>query len=118
MLLVVLVIAFVAIQISGASPQHHAPTPETPRTVVNANGTPSTMATHKIVFSKRLNGVSHIYSMNADGTLLAFEWDKNGNSQSDPNAYAEVWIMQADGTKQMSTGVQCSDVGCGPRWQP
>jgi hypothetical protein len=38
--------------------------------------------------------------------------------QSEPNAYAEVWTMNADGSGQLTTGVQCSDVGCAPRWQP
>jgi hypothetical protein len=59
--------------------------------------------------------------MNADGSGLkqqkiAFEWDINGMKQSNPNAYAEVWIMK-DGGGETSTGVQCSNAGCAPRWQ-
>jgi len=54
----------------------------------------------------------------SDGKKIAFEYDINGMKQSDPNAYAEVWTMNPDGSGQTSTGVQCSDVGCAPRWQP
>jgi len=53
-----------------------------------------------------------------DGTKMAFEWDINGTSQSDPNAHAEIWVMNADGTDAATTGQTCSDVGCAPRWQP
>jgi hypothetical protein len=28
-----------------------------------------------------------------------------------------VWTMNPDGSGETSTGVQCSDVGCAPRWQ-
>ena len=42
----------------------------------------------------------------------------NGMKQSDPNAYAEVWIINSDGSGEMSTGVQCAGVGGAPRWQP
>ena len=54
----------------------------------------------------------------AEGLKLAFQYDINGMKQSDPNAYAEVWTMNADGSGETSTGVQCSDSGCAPRWQP
>jgi TolB protein len=54
----------------------------------------------------------------SDGKKIAFEWDVNGMKQSQPNAYAEVWTMNSDGSGQSTTGVQCSDVGCAPRWQP
>jgi TolB protein len=54
----------------------------------------------------------------SDGRKIAFEWDINGMKQSNPNAYAEVWTMNADGSGETSTGVQCSGVGCAPRWQP
>ncbi len=57
-------------------------------------------------------------SWSSDGKKITFEWDVNGMKQSLPNAYAEVWTMNADGSGQLSTGVQCSDVGCAPRWQP
>lgn len=53
-----------------------------------------------------------------DGTKIIFEWDVDGKKQSDPNAYAEVWIMNADGTNQVSTKQPCSCVGCAPRWRP
>jgi Tol biopolymer transport system component len=52
----------------------------------------------------------------SDGLKIAFEWDIDGMEQSDPNAYAEVWTMNPDGSGEMSTGVQCSGVGCAPRW--
>jgi Tol biopolymer transport system component len=54
----------------------------------------------------------------SDGGKLSFEYDIGGMKQSDPNAYAEVWIMNPDGSGAGATGVQCSDVGCAPRWQP
>ncbi len=54
----------------------------------------------------------------SDGRKIAFEYDINGMKQSDPNAYAEVWTMNPDGSGEKSTGVQCSGVGCAPRWQP
>jgi len=54
----------------------------------------------------------------SDGRKIAFEWDIDGMKQSSPNAFAEVWTMNADGSGQTSTGVPCSDAGCAPRWQP
>jgi Tol biopolymer transport system component len=54
----------------------------------------------------------------SDGKKITFEWDINGMKQSNPNAYAEVWTMNADGSGEITTGVQCSGVGCAPRWQP
>ena len=54
----------------------------------------------------------------SDGRKIAFEWDINGMKQSNPNAYAEVWTMNPDGSGQISTGMPCSGVGCAPRWQP
>jgi Tol biopolymer transport system component len=54
----------------------------------------------------------------SDGKKITFEYDVNGMKQSDPNAYAEVWTMNPDGSDEISTGVQCSGVGCAPRWQP
>ncbi len=54
----------------------------------------------------------------SDGKKIAFEYDINGMKQSNPDAYAEVWTMNPDGSGETSTGVQCSDVGCAPRWQP
>jgi Tol biopolymer transport system component len=54
----------------------------------------------------------------SDGSKIAFEHDISGMKQSDPNAYAEVWIMNTDGSGAASTGVRCSDEGCAPRWQP
>ena len=54
----------------------------------------------------------------SDGKKIAFQYDINGMKQSAPNAFAEVWTMNPDGSGAISTGVQCSDVGCAPRWQP
>jgi Tol biopolymer transport system component len=53
-----------------------------------------------------------------DGKKIAFQYDINGMKQSDPNAHAEVWTMNPDGSGATSTGVQCSNVGCDPTWQP
>lgn len=54
----------------------------------------------------------------SDGKKIVFQYDINGMKQSDPDAYAEVWTMNPDGSGAISTRVQCSDVGCAPRWQP
>jgi Tol biopolymer transport system component len=54
----------------------------------------------------------------SNGKKIAFEFDINGMKQSNPNAFAQVWTMNPDGSGEISTGVQCSDVGCAPRWQP
>ena len=57
-------------------------------------------------------------SWSSDDTKVAFEWDVNGMKQSDPDAVAEVWIVEADGTGAATTTVSCSDVDCSPRLQP
>ena len=54
----------------------------------------------------------------SDGKKIVFQYDIGGMKQSDPNAYAEVWTMNADGSGAKTTGVVCSNVGCAPRWQP
>lgn len=54
----------------------------------------------------------------SDGAKIAFEYHRDAKKQSDPNAHAEVWTMNADGSRAMSTGIPCSNVGCAPRWQP
>jgi Tol biopolymer transport system component len=54
----------------------------------------------------------------SDGRKIAFEFDVDGMEQSNPNAFAQVWTMNADGTDEESTGIQCSGVGGAPRWQP
>jgi Tol biopolymer transport system component len=54
----------------------------------------------------------------SDGKKITFERDINGMKQSDPNAFAEVWTMTADGSGATSTTIQCADVGCSPRWRP
>jgi Tol biopolymer transport system component len=53
-----------------------------------------------------------------NGKEIVFELDKNGNGQSNPDASAQVWIVNANGTGAVSTDQACSDVGCAPRWQP
>ena len=57
-------------------------------------------------------------SWSRDDKFIAFEWDVNGKKQSDPDAHAEVWIVGADGSNPYTTGVDCSGVGCAPRFQP
>ena len=54
----------------------------------------------------------------SDNRKIAFEWDVGGNGQSNPDAYAEVWTMNPDGSSAVSTGIPCAGVGCAPRWQP
>jgi TolB protein len=53
-----------------------------------------------------------------EGSKIAFERDNNGAQQSDPNAFAEVWTVNADGSGATNTRVRCSGVGCHPQWQP
>jgi Tol biopolymer transport system component len=57
-------------------------------------------------------------SWSSDDKKLAFEWDVNGMKQSDPNAVAEVWTVNADGTDAVTTSIACSDVDCSPRFRP
>ena len=57
-------------------------------------------------------------SWSPDGTKIVFELDKGGHGQSDPDASAQVWIINANGTGAASTHQACSAVGCAPRWQP
>ncbi|MGI8551853.1 MAG: TolB family protein [Dehalococcoidia bacterium] len=54
----------------------------------------------------------------SDGKKIAFEYDLGGQKQDLPTAHAEVWTMNADGSGEHTTMVQCSDSGCNPRWQP
>lgn len=93
----------------------------------------------QIVYTRDVDG-SGIYVINADGTgqrrlspvpgmdttpdwspdgsKIAFEYDINGHRQSDPTAFAQIWIINADGTDPTSTGIQASGVGASPRWRP
>jgi TolB protein len=81
--------------------------------VMNADGTGVEQLTH---FDVPYEAGDTNWS--SDGKKIAFEYDVSGMKQSDPNAYAEVWTMNADGSGEISSQVQCSDVGCAPRWQP
>lgn len=80
---------------------------------INADGSQVTQLTH---FQTPYEAGDTNWS--SDGSRIAFEYDINGMKQSDPNAYAEIWTMNADGTSEVSTGIPCSGVGCAPRWQP
>jgi Tol biopolymer transport system component len=80
---------------------------------MNADGSGQTQLTHFDVPDEAGDT-----NWSSDGEKIAFEWDINGMKQSDPNAYAQVWTMNPDGTGATSTEVQCSDSGCAPRWQP
>jgi len=81
--------------------------------VMDADGTNVRQLTH---FATPLESADTNWS--ADGKKIIFEYDIDGKLQSDPNAYAEVWVMNADGSGQASTQQACSCVGCAPRWQP
>jgi Tol biopolymer transport system component len=81
--------------------------------VMNADGSQQTQLTH---FAEPYEAGDTNWS--SDGKKIAFEYDINGMKQSDPNAHAEVWTMNPDGSDETSTGVTCSDAGCAPRWQP
>jgi Tol biopolymer transport system component len=81
--------------------------------VMNADGSNTRQLTH---FNTPVESGDTNWS--PDGTKIIFEYDIDGKKQSDPNAFAEVWVMNADGTKQLSTKQPCSCVGCAPRWRP
>lgn len=81
--------------------------------VMNADGTNMRQLTHFDVPYE-----SGDTNWSSDGTEIIFEWDVNGKKQSDPNAYAEVWTMNADGSHQQTTKQTCSCVGAAPRWRP
>ncbi len=81
--------------------------------VMNADGSNVQQLTHFLVPVE--SGDTH---WSPDGKKIAFEYDINGHLQSDPNAYAEVWIMNADGSRQSTTKQPCSGVGCAPNWLP
>ena len=51
-------------------------------------------------------------SWSPDGTKITFQWDARGAKDG------EVWIMNADGSGQMSTHQKCDPNNCAPRWQP
>jgi Tol biopolymer transport system component len=81
--------------------------------LMNADGGNQTQLTH---FDVPVEAGDTSWS--GDGRKIAFEYDVNGMQQSIPTAFAQVWTMNADGSDPTSTGIQCSDVGCAPRWQP
>jgi Tol biopolymer transport system component len=81
--------------------------------VMNADGSNQTQLTHFEVPDEAGDT-----NWSADGSKIAFEYDVSGMQQSSPTAFAQVWTMNADGSDAISTGVQCSDAGCAPRWQP
>lgn len=96
----------------------------------------------KIIFNSTRAGSVNLFAMNPDGSdvaqltslaapyeaqdagfspdlaLIAFEWDNGGNEGSNPDAPAELWIIDADGTQQHTLGISCAEAGCAPRFQP
>ncbi|MEO6454729.1 MAG: hypothetical protein ABIN97_11675 [Ginsengibacter sp.] len=81
--------------------------------VMNADGSNVRQLTHfQVPFE------SGDTDWSADGTKIIFEYDIDGKLQSDPSAYAEVWIMNATGTLESTTKQPCSCMGCAPRWRP
>ena len=57
-------------------------------------------------------------SWSVDASQIVYEFDFRGRGQNNPDAFAEVHIINTDGTNDISTGQRCSAVGCAPRWQP
>lgn len=97
----------------------------------------------KVSFASDRDGPVGIYVMNADGSnpirLTNFpnnvhagdmSWSPDGGKivfersvitfrRSVPvSSVAEVWIMNADGSEQMSLKQNCDPNACSPRWQP
>lgn len=81
--------------------------------IMNADGSNQTQLTH---YDVPIEAGDTNWS--SDSKKIAFERDINGQKQSDPNAPAEVWTMNPDGTSALSTTIPCSDSGCAPRWRP
>lgn len=81
--------------------------------IMDANGHHVTQLTH---FDPPIEAGDSDWS--PDGSKIAFEYDINGHRQSDPAAFAQIWIINADGTDPASTGIQASGVGASPRWRP
>jgi Tol biopolymer transport system component len=81
--------------------------------IMDANGRDVTQLTH---FDPPIEAGDSDWS--PDGSKIAFEYDINGHRQSDPTAFAQIWIINANGTDPTSTGVQASGVGASPRWRP
>jgi Tol biopolymer transport system component len=81
--------------------------------IMNADGSEVTQLTHFDVPDEAGDT-----NWSSDGKKIAFEYDVDGMEQSNPNAFAQVWTMNADGTDEVSTGIQCSGVGGAPRWEP
>jgi len=52
------------------------------------------------------------------GMAVVFQCDVNGDKENSPAAFTQIWTVNADGTGAHDTGIQCSDVGCDPRWRP
>ena len=115
------------------------------RTTEGSNGDPAWSPDgNKISFgsNREGNGKLNIFTMNSDGSevkqisffqppmesgdtnwsrdgkQITFEYDISGRLQSDPDAFAEVWTVNMDGSQPRSTGQKCSGVGCAPRWRP
>ena len=57
-------------------------------------------------------------SWSPDGSKIIYEFDFRGQGQNDPDAFAEIHIINTDGTNDVNTRQRCSAVGCSPRWQP
>jgi hypothetical protein len=94
---------------------------------------------YQVVFSSIRPTIStgnlNVFSMNADGTgvtqltsfvepiegqdagwspdmsMISFEQDTKGGA-------ASVWVMNADGSNEHSTGIACNPNGCKPRFRP
>lgn len=81
--------------------------------IMNADGSEVRQLTHFVVPDEAGDT-----NWSSDAKKIAFEYDVDGMEQSNPNAFAQVWTMNADGSDELSTGIQCSGVGGAPRWQP
>ncbi len=59
-------------------------------------------------------------SWSPDGSKIVFELDWPASGQSNPNAHAEVWVVNSDGSGRglRSLHQSCSAVGCSPKWRP
>lgn len=70
------------------------------------------------VSRRRCEAAANPGGWSPEGTTIAFQCDVDGDKENSPTAFTQIWTVNADGTGARDTGIQCSDIGCDPRWRP